>query len=278
MEIVHKYWVDNLIFGLTGLKDEIFVLCGMSIMGLTVAVYNRNKMAAVEELVELPDKRPLEIEACSVSNCVYVLCVDDDRKCVSVLRLRKDGAGNQFSISPFASDLRLPVATQPTLGVSPNGSLSVIHGLDPVAVDVFSANGSLALSVNVSGFRHIDRVIQRSDGNLVLASLHGNRNRLERVLTELGADGKILRQYKSSLRAASANVADMHGRIVICKSFKGMELLDSEFNILEFGGKPKDKSFLFNAVTYNGERNEVMSSCTFANGKCLITIFRFSEE
>lgn len=271
LEILNEIWFDILIHGLTALNDDIFLVCGKSIKDSKVIVYDRNR-AAVQEIVALSDKHPLAVEACSVSKCIYVLCVDEYLKCASVLRLTKDGERHQFSISLWVSGLRLPLAS--TI-VSRNGRLSVTHGLDPVIIDVYSANGSLTLSVTVAGFRPIHRVIQKPDGNLVLGTLHGSRG--ERILTELGADGKIQRQCKSSLGMANVNEADEHGRIVLCKSFAEMELLDSEFNVLEFAGNQKNESWLFNAVSYNGERNEVMGSYLFVDGKSLLTIFRFTE-
>ena len=94
------------------------------------------------------------------------------------------------------------------------------------------------------GSEYVDRVIQKSNGNLVLASINGDR--CERVLTEIDTDGKIQRQYISSIgNRSSVNSADMYGRIMIHKPLTGeIELLDSELNPLDFAGLQQEQSEL----------------------------------
>ena len=68
---------------------------------------------------------------------------------------------------------------------------------------------------------------------------------MKRRLTEIDMTGRIIRQYESSLcEISSVKCADVHGRILICDRHNRMELLDSEFNLLDFTGSVAGKGFV----------------------------------
>lgn len=273
MDILHQSLLPFVVFRVTAMKEEIFLLCGEDDQK-KVNVYDRNNMAEVKEVIALPGIRPVDIEACNVSNCVYVLGLNMERKCPSILRMARDGEHHQFNILPWISGLKLPVYT---LSVCAKGMLYVPQGENPAAVSIYNAIGSLASSVDIHGFRYVDRVIQRSNGNLVLASITDDHS--ERVLTEIDTDGKIQRQYRSSLGEGSrVDVANMRGRIVIRKLPRGMELLDPELNLLE----AVDCGFIgifaaFNLLHYDSERNEAITVIVYKRGDSLIIISRENE-
>ena len=237
-----------------------------------VNVYDRNNMAEVKDIIALPEQLlPVDIEGCNVSNCVYVLCLKSINP--SVLRITKDGE-HQFNITPWISDVRPGIST---ISVLPNGHLSVPNGHDPVVVSIYDANGSLMSSQDIYGLEFVDRVFHKSNGNLVVASLHGDN--YKRALTEIDTDGKIQRQYISSLGAASSvSIADTYGRIVITEQLTGIELLDAELNPLGFARRYLGQSLNLDELHYNSERNEVMSVCCADFHSTFLTTFRFTEE
>ena len=156
---------------------------------------------------------------------------------------------------------RLPIST---ISVSANGSLiilSVQQGQDPNVVSIYDANGSLQheimLSSDIDAFRY-KNVIQKSNGNLVLAYVNDQNHKIK--LLEIDMSGSVVRQYQSSFGEESfVNFADIYGRIMITEPHEGMELLDSEFNLLGTYSLQQDegKNLLLYDLHYDSERNEI---------------------
>lgn len=101
---------------------------------------------------------------------------------------------------------------------------------------------------------------------------------------EIDANGKIERQYKSSMSGSSCvNFADSSGRIIICDPRKRIELLDSELNLLDFSRTEPYQEDIHvlgecHSIHYNSERNEVVDFRLAGRQSSVITIFRFSGQ
>ena len=153
-------------------KDEIFMLCSdQGDPDRIIYVYDRNNMAQVKDVIQLPRRNAKAIAACSVSNCLYVLYMDNPG--ITMLRITKDEE-HQFNISPWISDHKLSDAN---ISVTANGSLIIASNLQrgrPVLVSIYNADGFLQRKIkllpDINGFEYVDSVIQKSDGNLVVVS------------------------------------------------------------------------------------------------------------
>ena len=92
-------------------------------------------------------------------------------------------------------------------------------------------------------------------------------------------DGTIIRQ--SSFNAyLCASYADIYGRVLL-NDHGSLELLDSEFNLLNFTGPQLGAGqFIFPfRLRYNSGRNEVVAIVNDQNfPKGLLTIFHLREE
>ena len=119
LEILQQSPIQLEVIQVTTMKDEIFMLCKQHGQD-NIVVYDRNNMADVKDVIELPGISPVEIAGCSASNCVYVL--NEESHCHSVLRITKEEE-HQFNISPWISDLRLPISS---ISVSSNGNLVIL--------------------------------------------------------------------------------------------------------------------------------------------------------
>ena len=120
--------------------------------------------------------------------------------------------------------------------VSSNGNLIIlsVRLRCPDVVSIYNANGSLQheimLSSDTDTFVY-SSVIQKSNGSVVLAYVTEQNPQTQ--LLEIDTGGSVVRQYQSSMRKASyVNFADVHDRIMITDQRGGIELLDSEFNLL----------------------------------------------
>src|SRR5688572_27002008 len=90
LEILHHHSFRLKVYKLTTLKDEIFLFCSsLDRVCFMINVYDRNNMAEVKDVIPLSRMWPIDMAACSVSNCVYIL--DRDRYCPSIFRITKDG-------------------------------------------------------------------------------------------------------------------------------------------------------------------------------------------
>lgn len=282
MEVFYQSRFDHAVDRFTRLNEEIFLILRTGVQSPAhVDVYDFNDLAVVKDVIALPaGKSPLGMEACSVSNCVYVLCQDLESNGLYrlVLRIKKNGE-HRFNISPWISDINLVASS---ISVFPNGILSLALGCDPVALRNYDTNGTLVLYASVHGLGFVDRVMQKANGNLVLASQSVDKNR--RVLTEIDADGKVVRQHVSSLDGDMSTVVYAYGRdrMLITDPIDGCELLDSEFNSLDFEGRQLTENMHIDFSEYNGERNEFVSIgfCVSDLGDLdpTFTTFRFTEE
>jgi len=283
LEVVHQSRFQNDIDAFATLKEEIFLHRSTDDghTPIVIEVYERSNMAEVIDVIALPGEHQilLNIEACNVSDCVYVLCQQTNGSnefYQSVLRIKKDGEHLHKS-SPWISVPRQQVSS---ISVLRNGILSVTHGRNPVALRNYDANGTLVLSADIYGFRYyVDRVMQKANGDLVLGTICPVRNL--RVLTEIYMDGKVKWQHVSSILFGRVHFADTFDRILVTDQFGGMELLDSELNLLVF-----DRQQLRECIDlsdYNNERNDVVAICynRFTYASCLtftVYTFRFKEE
>ena len=141
------------------------------------------------------------------------------------------------------------------------------------------------LSPDIYGFRYVNSVIQKSNGNLVLLSAN---DEYEAQLLEIDTTGGIVRQYQSSLGGCSVvSFADIHGRILINDFRNRIELLDPEFNPLEIAGPRllEDDLYSLPQIHFNSERNEIVrvemhkyDAVTQKFQATVLSIFRFTEE
>jgi len=271
LEILHQSRIQRFSRDLTTLKEEMFILFYESYdeSEHSVCVYDRNNLAEVKDVIALPGKYPLTLDACNVSNCVYVLCYHEDlnENSGSIFRIKKDEE-HGFNILPWMSDLR----KTPFISVLPNGILSVTHGRNPVALRNYDAKGSLVLSADIHGFRLVKRVMQKSNRNLIIAAMN---DRLDTVLTEIDLDGKLKGQHISSHLRMSMHFADAYGRILVTDPTDGIQLLDSELNRLDLDSQQLGQRIL--KSTYNTERNVVVCSCVDYSNASFITTFRLTE-
>ena len=265
-----------------------------------INVYDRNNMAEVKDVIPLPRISPVDMAACSVSNCVYIL--DRERYCPSIFRIAKD-EDHHFKMSPWIYDLRLKVSNRGPISVSANGNLIILSSQESsmfgsdwpmykpayVGIYIYNANGSLQhkimLSPDIYGFRFVNSVIQKSNGNLVLLSAN---DEYKAQLLEIDATGAIVRQYQSSLDGRGVvSFADIHGRILINDFRNRIELLDHEFNLLEIAGPRLLEDHLYSPpqIHFNSERNEIVrvemhkyDAVTRIFQATVLSIFRFTEE
>ena len=282
LEILHQLPINCRAQTVTTLKENMFILCSQEDQQ-GIKVYDRNSMTEVTN-IWLPATHLRDMFSCCISNCVYVLCIDLAWEHYSILRITKDGE-HQFNVSPWICDPELPGCS---LSVSVNFNLiahSMRKGHTHWALSGYNTHGHLLNKIRLAkvdpfgGFLCFDRVIQKSNGNLILTYVNDD---WQIELAEIDADGSVERRYKSSLTVGSGvNFADMSGRIVIANRHNGVELLDSEFNLLEVTGSYMYLNVGQNVLYklhYNSERNEVVGTCDNSPMNSVITIFRFKEE
>lgn len=276
MEILHQSPLDIFVLKVITTKDEMFMLCKPNGQDYAITVYDIKNMAEVKDVIPLPGIRPRGLAACAVSNCVYLL----NRKefhLISVLCITKD-AENKFTISPW-KNLWLP---NPTISVTVDGSLILSRQRwgNLAVISIYNASGSLQrqlkLSWDISSFSDL---IPKPNGNIVLISVN---NEYRKKLTEVDMKGSILRQYKSSISEyKGVTQADVYGRILITDRLNRIELLDSEFNLLDCAGPQPYKEKLISPykLHYNSERNEIVSFIEgSADERSVLTIFHLTEE
>src|SRR6218665_1039539 len=127
-------------------------------------------------------------------------------------------------------------------------------------------------------------VIQKSNGNLVLA--HNSLwNDHTISLTEIDLSGSVVRQFQSLVdhtERSFVDVADDSGRLMIGKPFEGIELLDSELNLLGVFCPAHGRRLCFDRMVmrYDRNRNEIARIHFDWGGvsASLLTVFRFTEE
>ena len=257
----------------TTMKDEIFISCYSILDHLTVIrVYDRWNMAEVKEVIPLPANAALEdIAACSVSNCVYLL-FRPYFMFFKIGRVAIDDQG-QFAISHETSDMELQGAA---MAITASGSVIMSGWLESASLYVirsydaiFSLQHEIKCTWLSTMFRPIYAIIPKSSGNLVLSSFSDSA---QCYLTEISANGTILRKYQSSSGPTGRNhCAGVGERTLMSESLVKMELLDSEFNLLDF--TYSQLATVPKSLHYNHERNELI---TIANS--VLTISKFIDE
>jgi len=278
---------------MTTLKDEIFLLYKQRDDHYVIKVYSRGNMEEVKEVIPLPGTDPMQMTGCNTSNCLYISLRQGDSYDHEILRISRD-ADHKFIISPWMrlSDGGLKSFTA-------NGSIIIFSrrgGDHPDVVRIYKADSSLQhemmLSRDIEALRY-KNVIQKSNGNLVLAYLGLGKKRNRINLLELNLSGSVVRQFQSSVEymyntESFVEVADEHDRMLIGKPFEGIELLDSEFNHLgiyslekpDFKLRPFSNLDRFIDLHYDRNRNEIVrpyfdwSMHTSVN---VLNTFRFTE-
>jgi len=249
-----------------------------------IKVYNRDNMEEVKEVIPLPGTGARHMTGCNVSNCVYICLRLGDSPSHEILRISRD-VENKFIISPWINDTKLAFA----MSVTANGSVVTLstrrEGASSDVVRIYNTDGSLErevmLPLDLDAFLYTS-VIQKSNGNLVLAYV--GHHDLGLRLAEIDVSGSLVRQFQASAEhshESCVNVADANDRIMICIPFEGVELLDSEFNLIGVYRLPNDQSeSLFQSdLHYDWNRNEIVRfHCDFDTMTSGLTIFRFTEE
>lgn len=204
MEILHQSMIHRMVIRVTTLKDELLVLNLRPVNRLNVRVYDLNNMARVKHVFVLPRIKPADIAACNVTGCFYVL--EQHREPIATFIFRITRVDKHYiHVRTWIRDRSSSVDC---ISVSAEGNLIIISTqrghLASTAVSVFNLNGSLQhrviLSPDVYGFKHVNSAIQKSNGNLVLTYVS---QQFHLVLMEIDANGKIERQYKSSMSGSS---------------------------------------------------------------------------
>jgi len=119
----------------------------------------------------------------------------------------------------------------------------------------------------------------------VVVAYTGRYNNRTRLL-EVDESGGVVRRFKSSFEISSrevyVNLADENDRMLIASSVEGIELLDSEFNLLGLYSLPKvHGQSLVSDLHYDCNRNEIVRIHLdqFIHPVLLnICVFRFTEE
>jgi len=257
-------------------KDELFMICKSENYDYySIHVYDIYNMAEVKDVVPLPGTEPTAIASCSVSNCLYILNSKADD--LSVLRITEIDE-RQFITSPFISDLR---RRYDAMSVADNGSLFLTRRkrcVQRAVISVYDRNGHLENETRLSS--DVIKVIPKSNGNFVVVSFNDH---WETKLMEIDMKSStIIREYQSSLYADNRVCqADNYGRILIMEWQEKMELLDAEFNLLNFTGPQveEDPSFNIRGMVYNSERNEIVSTLQFEDTRYFLFSFaQFIEE
>lgn len=230
LEILHQTQIPLFVLKVTSTKNEIFMLCAAvnRIVGLSVC--NRNNTAELKEVNTTPVTHLLDVAGCSLSDCVHVLGFSKGILCSSVFRITKDEE-QQLSISPWIDDVGMPSS----ISVSTNGNQMVLYrprAPNPPSVSIYDSNACLQhrmLSPGIIGVEMWDNFIQKSNENLVLASLNQQE---KKELIEIDATGSVIRKYKSSVSAhIGPYFADAHGRFVITEENDGIKLFVYEVNL-----------------------------------------------
>lgn len=215
-------------------------------------------MDDVKDVIPLPNNlSPESISACSFSDCVYLLNKKLNGKfSVSVVRKYDDGP---YSVNTLISDILMSDAL---MNVDPNnGSLIISRQRIRAAshVFVYKPNGLVRYKTKIpSGIKFLHKIFPTSNGNLVLVSA---KEAAETVLTEIDANGKIMRQSQSAVHAFKrANKADM-GRCIMLTDDNKIELRDTHLNPMKCSGPQMavGHCLLSREVQYNCDRNEVIA-------------------
>jgi len=268
---------------MTTLKDEIFLLYKQRDGHYVIKVYNRDNMKEMKEVIALPGTDAQCMTGCNVSNCLYICHRQGDSCRLKVLRISRDAAEQKFNISPsWKTEHRRSMYK---MAVSTNGSLVIFsHYIHSYAVSVYNADGILqheTVFPEVDISMHLD-VIPKSNGNVVLTYI-GSPGIHPRLL-EFDASGSVVRQFMSSFeisRDTCVSLADENDRMIIVRPFEGIELLDSEFNLLGVYSLPNDqgKSYQHIDLRYDCNRNEIVRIHYDPSIRTnVLTIFRFTDE
>ena len=270
------------------MKDEVYVhYKSWEYPRGAINVYDCNNLTEVKDIIPLPKIFEDCMEACNESNCVYIL----HRTAVTyirVLRIARDD-NHQFNVTPFISKVWMP-NTNPTLSVTAAGRLIFSRRQKhkrPV-ISFYNANGSLHREMKLHS--HIpscfSRIIPRPNGNLVLVSTNDQK---QTVLTEIDMDATIIRQYLSSLDPVTVCKTGMYGGMLLVDRNNRIELLDSEFNVLDATSPQLQLRKLTHnpsRLHFNCERNELAAvvfdipthRMYMEIGGQHVAIFRFTEE
>lgn len=243
---VYQCPIQQYVWDVTALNGEIFILYGPSGQDAVIHVHDRNNIAEIKDVISLPGRCLGAIAACNVSNCVYAYL----GAVPSVVRITKDEE-HQFNISPFINDSRI-MQHCPTMSVSANGSLLFFLEEEreaPPTVAIYNANGFLQHEIMFPQYAgemirlaHLGDTILKSNGNIVLVTSGYNK----RKLLEMDLSGNVVREYQSSLDLYDCvTFEDRHGRILITDVHMGMELIDAEYNLLDFSFPQLDKNRVF---------------------------------
>ena len=304
LEIIYEasmLWLNK---SLTTLRDEVFILYAHQPNEhrhclYDINVYNGYNLKELKETIPLPVTEVRFMAGCNVSNCVYV-CVETGAS-FEIVRIAKDEE-HKFKVSPWKTDFGWSIDL---MTVSANGNLIIFSRYGPssfgnssfpkgpYSIHVFSADGTLQYQAMLSPdiIRECLYVNQKSNGNVVLA--YAGVRKCHIRLQELDFSGGVLtvvREFKSSFRVPSreccVSLADDNDRMIIAHSFEGIELLDSEFNLIGVYHLPNtcnydERSDLLDLI-YDSNRHEIVrtrcDSRDGIGGNSVFTIFRFTED
>lgn len=94
---------------------------------------------------------------------------------------------------------------------------------------------------------------------------------------ELDLNGAVVHQYQSSrlMRGSANSVTDEFGRIALMDENRGIEVIDSELNLVQ--SLPVVKSAGHNSLHRNTKRNELVGMLSPDGQTNLFSIFNFTE-
>lgn len=274
LEVLHQSKYPVFIYKLITLNTDLLILCLSQERDYHIRVSKVNTMTVVHDVIPLPGILPVDMTACNVSNCVYLL--KQERNCFSVLRITKT-ENVPFIVSPWIRDLKLDISS---IFVSSKGNvllLSVKKGQDSSAVSTYNVDGVLQskmiLPDNVD-VKQGDSLLEKHDGHIIMVS---SNEQGESQLTELNRSASVIRHYSSSLGFESCvSFADDFQRIVMFDSSKTAELLDSELNVLAFV-LPVPNVPKFDFIHYVRATKQLIGVNTANFTEAMLTLMRFAE-
>ena len=289
LEILHESAIPSESLAVTTLGDELFLLYGRLNEHYAINVYSRENMTQVKKVIALPGTDAEYMTGCNASNCIYICLRERYCRPFSVFRISRD-TEHKFNVSQWINDGRLFIIA---MNVSANGILAVLSFCVERyrvthAINVYDADGrptlqrEIVLLADNNVFLY-QSIVQKSNGNIVLAYV-GHRDFQQGLLEFDTRSGKVVRQFESSYeptRESSVHLAGDNDRLMIVRSLEGIELLDSELNLLGVCGLQKNQSkpLAFADLHYDCNRNEI--ACIYydeSTHRHVLSILRFTEE
>lgn len=254
------------------MNNEVFVLCREPDQHPHIDIYAHNDLKTAKRKIQLPDiKIPLKLEACSMTNALYVLHQMSRR--TEIWRVFIDE--HECRVSPWITCSNTLISK---MSVSADGSVILFQGPDPSAIKVYNADGSLQHQMELlNHISDLHDVVSKSNGNFVLVK--------KKSLAEVDREGNTLYEYDKVSGEFIYCAIDLYDRIVMINDGGYVQMLDSEFNSVDvkFGLESDEgsKKHIYQ-MHYNRKRNEFIAfacaAVSDAGAPQCLTIFSFTDR